>query len=234
MTLTASTATTATDRTIGFRRTAGAIALPLAFAAQAVCNTLYAVASMGNAGDTGVGEQTLQFFAEHAGTMRAGMVFALVGCLLAIPGVLAAVRVLRPSRPTLALAAAVLMIAGYVCYFAIVFTGFDTIALATAGVEAGAALDASYAEPAALPFFVLFVVGNLLGTALLGLAVILARPVPRWAGALILGWPAGHVINLVGGGEWFAVGGGALEVAGLCVLCVHALRLSNAQWAARG
>lgn len=101
-------------------------------------------------------------------------------------------------------------------------------------LDLGGAVEASQSA-AALPFFLLFVVGNIVGTALLALAVILSRGLPRWAGALILGWPVGHVLNVFGGlGEWFAVGGGALEIAGLSVLAVIALRTSDREWAARG
>lgn len=222
------------DRTIGFRRRIGAVALPLAFACQLVCNALYAVASTGNAGDSGSAAESLRFYADHADEMLVATVFALVGSLLAIPGLLAALKVLRPTRPMLALWAVVLMIAGYTCYFGAVFTNFDEIALATSRVDAGAALDASGAAHAALPFGLLFVVGNLLGTLLLGLAVVLSRALPWWAGGLIMGWTAGHVVNIVGGGEWFAVAGGALEIAGLCVIAAHALRTPDSAWAARG
>lgn len=233
-TLSAPPAVQVTDRTIGFRRRAGAIALPLAFACQVVANSFYAIASTGNAGDSGTGDQTLQFYAEHADLLLPATVFALAGSLLAVPGLLAALRLLRRTRPTLGLWAVMLMITGYLCYFGLNMTGFTTLALAELGVDAGPAMDAAQSHPAALSFALLFVVGNLLGTLLLGLAVILSRDLPWWAGALIIGWPVGHVINLAGAGEWLAVAGGALEVAGLCVLMARALRTSDTVWATRG
>lgn len=66
------------------------------------------------------------------------------------------------------------------------------------------------------------------------MAVILSRDLPWWAGALILGWPVRHVVNLVVGNEWFAVAGGALQVAGLCLLAARALRTPDARWASLG
>jgi hypothetical protein len=222
------------DPTIGFRRRSAALALPAAFACELVSNALYAVSAGGGIADNGTGTQTLEFYAAHVPMMTASNVFALVGVLLAVPGVLAALRVLRPTKPRLGLIAAVLMVAGYICYFGTVTTIAETIALAQGHVAAGAALDAVQANPVVVVFWDLFVVGNLLGTLLLGLAVILSRELPWYAGALILGWPVGHIINITGGGEWFAVAGGALEVIGLVVVATHALRLSNAEWAARG
>lgn len=222
------------DPTAGFRRRAGAIALPLAFLCQAACNTIYAWATRDGGGDTGEAADTLAFYAEHGAAMRVATVLALVGCFLAIPGLLAALRVLRTSRPRLALSAVLLMIAGYVCYFGIVFTNFDTIALAAGGVDAAAALDVAGADPVTVPFFLLFVAGNLGGTLLLALAVMLSRSLPWYAGALILGWPVGHVLNLIVTNEWYAVAGGLLEVAGLTIVALAALRLTNRDWARRG
>ena len=180
------------------------------------------------------GAETLAFYAEHAQEMTAAMVVSLVGSLLVIPGVLAALRVLRRSRPRLSLAAGILMIAGYVSYFGIVFTDFDALALGAGGVDAGAAMDAVQANPFAILFFLVFVAGNLVGTLLLGVAVILSRDVPWWVGALIIGWPVGHVTNLVVGNEWFAVAGGTLEVVGLAFVAAAALRMTNADWSVRG
>lgn len=228
------------DPTLGFRRVTGALALPVAFACQLVCNVIYAVASTGNAGDGGTGEQSLEFYASHGSAMVFATAFALIGCLLAVPGILAAQRLLRPSKPRLGLWAAVLMVVGYIAYFGLNVTNFVSLALAQSDLPrtaAGAVLDAAQGSPAAMPVFLLFVVGNLVGTLLLGLAVVLGgrrAGVPWWAGLLVMGWTVGHVINIIGGGEWFAVAGGALEVIGLIVMATAALRISNGEWSARG
>lgn len=233
--VTTHTAVAAPDPTVGFRRTLGAIALPTAFALQAVTNAIYAWATRDGGGDTGPAEETIAFYAAHSGELQLASTISLVGSLLVVPGVLAALRLLRPTRPRLSLAASVLMTAGYIAYFGIVMTNFLSLSLATSGVaEAPAILQGGQDSPFAMPFLLLFVAGNLVGTLLLGLAVILSRGLPRYAGALIIGWPVGHVVNLIVGSEWFAVAGGALEVAGLCILAAVALRTSNAEWASRG
>ena len=215
--------------TARFRHVATALALPGAFVLVLASNVLYAVASTGNAGDTGTGAQTIEFYREHTDALRAATLLAMLGCLLAVPGLLAALRWVFPHKPRLGLWSVVLMVAGYISYFGIVTTNFDTVALARSPLtaeEAGDILEhGAMAEPLALAFFALFVVGNLLGTALLGLAVILARGLPTVAGVLVLGWPVGHALNVFAGlGEWFAVGGGALEIAGFAWLA----------WRARG
>lgn len=224
---------TTIDSTVRFRRVATAIALPAAFALQVVTNALYSWATRDGGGDTGTGDQTLGFYGAHAQEMLVATVASLIGSLLVVPGILAALKVLRGSKPRLSLIAGILMIAGYVSYFGIVFTNFITIALAQGQVDAGAALDAAQGS-VAIGFFLIFVVGNIIGTALLGLAVILSKTLSWLAGAAILAWPVSHIVGLTVGSEWFEVAGGTLEVVGLAVVAAAALRMSNAQWAARG
>lgn len=98
-------------------------------------------------------------------------------------------------------------------------------------------LDASPAGTWGQPFYLLFAIGNLAGTLLLGLAVILggrAVGVPWWAGVLIACWTIGHLINIIIGNEWFAVAGGALEIVGLTFVAAAVWRLTNVDWVARG
>ncbi|UVJ39037.1 hypothetical protein [Arthrobacter sp. CJ23] len=226
------------DPTTGFRRRSSAIALPVAFVCQLVCNALYAGASTSTGlSSTGGAAGGLELAAAAPDTMLAAVMFALVGSLLAVLGLPAALRLLRPARPRLALWAVALMVTGYISYFGISFANLDWIALATNGVDAAAALDASPAGTWGQPFYLLFAIGNLVGTLLLGLAVILAGRavgVRWWAGALIICWTIGHVINIIVGNEWFAVAGGALEIVGLTFVAAAVWRSTNADWVARG
>lgn len=226
--------------TVRFRRVTGAIALPLAFAFQLVCNTIYAwISTESGLSDTETGAETIEFYGRYPIAFLLMTAFALIGVLVMLPGLLAGLRVLRPSKPRLGLWAVILMLAGYVSYFGIVMTNFDTLGLAQYALDhpdldAGAILDASQTSPVQMVFFALFVIGNLIGTLLLGLAVILSRTLPWYAGALIICWTLGHVVNIAGGGEWFAVAGGALEIVGLSIIAVAALRTTDATWSARG
>lgn len=232
-----------TDPTVRFRRIAGALCLPLGFVLQQSCNAIYAVVSTESGlSDTESAAEALELYGRYPGQLLACTVLAMIGVLVMIPGLLAALHVLRPSKPRLALWAVVLMIGGYVSYFGVVGSNFASLALAQyarslTGGEAEKIWEAS-ANPAQLPFFLLFVVGNLVGNLLLGLAIILAarrqRELTWWAGALIMCWTVGHIVNLVGGGEWFAVAGGILQIVGLAFVSAAALRTSNADWAARG
>ncbi|MDN5725836.1 MAG: hypothetical protein L0G99_07900 [Propionibacteriales bacterium] len=228
------------DPTTRIRRIGGALALPLAFALQLICNARYAwVSTESGLSDTEGNAETLEFYARYPGSVVAMSALAMVGVLIMIPGLLTALRVLRLARPRLALSAVAVMIVGYVCYFGILIMNFSTVGLAEfsraqPGAGVAAMLDAAPSAPIMMVFFGLFVLGNLVGTLLLGLAVLTSRVVPWWAGLLIMGWPVGHMINLLGGGEWFAVAGGLLEVTGLAIVALAALRTSDSDWAARG
>jgi hypothetical protein len=226
--------------TVRFRRVSGAVALPLAFALQLACNSIYAwISTESGLSDSESSAETLQMYGRYPSEFLAMSALAMAGVLVMIPGLLAALRVLRPRKPRLALGAVVLMIAGYVSYFGIAMTGFDTLtfaryALAHPTVDVAAVLESAPENSVQLVFFLLFVLGNLGGTLLLGLAVILSRTLPWYAGVLIMGWTIGHLINIFGGGEWFAVAGGALEITGMAIVATAALRTTDVAWAARG
>lgn len=234
----------AVDPTVRFRRVAGALCLPLGFVLQQCCNAIYAVISTESGlSDTEGAAEAIELYGRYPGPLAACTVLAMIGVLLLVPGLLAALRVLRPYTARLAVWAVVLMIGGYISYGMVVASNFGSLALAAyakahPGVDVTGVWEAA-ANPLLMPFFLLFVVGNLGGAVLLGIAVIRASRhassrLPWVAGALIMCWTVGHIVNLVGGGEWFAVAGGILQIVGLAFVSAAALRTSNADWAARG
>ena len=142
---------------------------------------------------------------------------AMLGCLLIIPAMVGAMGLLRDSAPRLSLVSGVLVIAGYVCYFAMLFQGLDTVALARHG---GASADNISVQnqlsntAVSVAVALTFVVGNLIGTFLLGLALRRSRAVPWWAAYAVLAWPVLHIL----GGPWGEVLGAGLQALGLAVV----------------
>jgi hypothetical protein len=141
---------------------------------------------------------------------------AMVGCLLLVPAVLGAMRLVQVKAARLGLIGGVLMILGYICYFGMLFQGYVTIALAEHG---GATPDNIAIQDLTMnqAFFVIvaltFVIGNLIGTFLLGLALLRSHAIPRWAAICVLVWPVAHIL----GGRWGEVLGAAVEGIGLAV-----------------
>jgi hypothetical protein len=202
--------------------TAGAMLLaPWGFV---VANACYALATRDGGSDE-TGAQSLALAAAHPTLIRVGTVAAMLGCLLIVPATLGAVGFTRDRANRLGLTGGSLMIGGYVAYFGAVLLGSVALAMAERGGpinDFSAVLDA--ANNAAIPWFLLFVAGNLLGTLLLGIALLRARTAPAWAAAAICAWPVLHVTGLIAGTEWFEVAGATLQAIGFAALGLRLAR----------
>lgn len=204
----------------------GLLAGPFGFV---VANATYAWATS-NGGDDGTGQHALALYAAHPVAVRVAVNAALIGCLFVVPGLLGAMRVLRDRVPRLSLVAITLMIAGYICYFGINAATFTELAIAERGIrgsEMAAALDAGQNDPAGLWLFMIFVLGNILGTLLLAIALWRSRAVARWAALAVAAWPVLHVIGLLAGTEWFEVAGAIFQAAGLATVAALLLRRAD-------
>ena len=81
------------------------------------------------------------------------------------------------------------MISAYICYFALVYHSFITTAMAQQGSSLGnyvAVLDAAAGDPLTVWVTALFIIGNIVGTFLLGLALLRAGVVARWAAYAVM------------------------------------------------
>jgi hypothetical protein len=203
-------------RTMRTRRTCQGLALITAPWAFVIANAGGIVTAVPGQDDTNP-EGGLLISAAHPLADKWFTFAAMLGCLLIVPAVLGAMSLVRVKAARLGLVGGVLMIAGYICYFGLLFQGYATIALAQHG---GASLDNIAVLDLIMnqAFFVVvaltFVVGNLIGTFLLGLALIRARAIPRWAGLCILGWPILHIL----GGPWGEVVGAVAQAVGLAMV----------------
>jgi hypothetical protein len=142
---------------------------------------------------------------------------ALLGSLLMVPAALGLMRLVRVGAARMGLVAGTLMVAAYVCYFALVFQGFTPGAMvAVAGGSSShdaAVLQALLDEPLTIWVYLVFAVGNIVGTFLMGLALRRSRSVPAWAAYAVLGWPVLHVL----GAPWFEVVGGVSQGIGMAM-----------------
>lgn len=167
-------------------------------------------------GDDLTPEHALALAAAHPTLDRWSSFAALLGSLLLVPASLGLMRLVRVGAARLGLVAGSLMVAAYVCYFALVFQGFTPGAMVRSGGSAAdnaATLQALLDEPLTLWVYILFAVGNIVGTFLMGLALLRARAVPRWAAYALISWPVLHLI----GAPWFEVVGAALQAIGMGV-----------------
>jgi hypothetical protein len=202
------------------------LALLLAPWGLLIANASYAWATRnGGSDDTGTG--ALLLAAAHPDLFRVALSAAMASCLLLVPAVLGLMHLTRHRAPWLGSVGGGLMLAGYCCYFGVLSTQFMVIAMAgTSGPHDAFAhvLDAAQAEPSSTVVFLLFVLGNLVGTLLVGVALLHNRTVPAWAAAGILLWPPLHIVGLVVGSEWFEVAGALLQAVGMVAAGVMVLR----------
>src|SRR6266545_1554052 len=140
----------------------------------------------------------LALTADHLTVTRWASLAAMLGALLLVPAVLGVMRLVRTRAARLGLVGGVLTATGYVCYFAMVFQGFTTDAMVTVGGSTSQyekVLQAVLDEPLTLWVYLLFVVGNVVGTFLLGLALVRTRTAGRIAGYGLMAWPVLHLID---------------------------------------
>ena len=202
--------------TSGVRRIGCAVAMVLAPWGFVITNACYAYA-IRNGGSDETGADALALTAATSPLlMRVLLTAGMIGCLLLIPAVLGAFRLAPTSR--LVLAGGSLMIAGYVCYFAVLDSNFTILAMVARGgpmADYAGVIDASQAEPWSTWVFLLFVAGNLLGTTLFAVGLLRSRAVPVWAALGILAWPPFHVVGLaLFGNEVPQVIGAVLQAVG--------------------
>ncbi|MED7928155.1 DUF4386 family protein [Nonomuraea sp. LP-02] len=184
-----------------------------------VANGAYAWATRAGGSD-GSGAEALALAAAHPGLYRLGAVAAMLASMLMVPAVLGVKRLVADRSPKLGFVGAVLTAGGYICYFGIALSGITDVAMAEHGgpvQDYAIVIDNSQSDVSILWVFLLFVLGNLVGTLLLGLALLRSRRVPLWAAAAVLAWPPLHVTGLVAGSEWFEVAGAVLQGIGLAV-----------------
>lgn len=225
--------TPAAQPTTRFRRRAGAAALVLAPWGFVGANASYAWATR-HGGDDLTGAHALALARAHPTALHVCLVLGMLGCLLVVPALLAAMRLLRATTPRLSLFAGCAMIAGYCCYLGVFTQSYVIIAMADRGGpvrDYTAVLDASQSDLTGTWAFVLFAFGNLVGTLLLAIAMYRSRRVvPVWAALGVAAWPVLHVTGLVAGSEWFEVVGGILQAAGFAAMALLVLRTRDEVW----
>lgn len=176
-------------------------------------------------GSDATGAQALDTYAAHPVLIRIAVTAVLVGGVLVVPAVLSLMQLARRSWSVFV--GGSLMVVGYVCYFGVGATTVLEVAMADSGGPhdvLAAVIDAGESQRWSSWIFLLFVIGNLLGTLVLAVGLLRSRAVPRWAAVGILAWPVLHVTGLVAGSELFEVVGALAQAAGFAGAAATLLR----------
>lgn len=203
--------------------------LPIGPAAVAVLRFILPYTTADNSADA------VRDVAAHQTAQSAVVWLGFVACLALIPGVIFAGRMVGRTAPRLAAAATILLVLGYISL------GWLTVgdAYLLYGVQHDlpqTVLIGMYegVHPAADVAAVLFVVGHVLGTILLGVAMLRGHAVPAWAAiATIAAQPIHFVAAVIVSSHALDLVGWGLNAVGFAALSVAILRLADDEWGLR-
>ncbi len=171
--------------------------------------------------------------AAHQGVQNAVVWLGLLAGLTLVPGVIYAGRVVGRTSPRLAAVATVLLVLGYIS-LSWLTVGDAYLLFGVRHHLPAATLVAMYngVHPAASVAAGLFVAGHVLGTVLLGIAMLRGRVVPTWAAiATLVAQPIHFVAAVVVGSHALDLVGWGLNAVGFAALSLALLRLTDDQWA---
>ncbi|HUR09463.1 MAG TPA: hypothetical protein VM347_43470 [Nonomuraea sp.] len=151
--------------------------------------------------------------------------------LALVPSLFALTRLAMRRAPALALAAIILALPGYLGIAALTVSDAAALAAVTAGLSPAdgvALLGELAAQPALAASVVLFVVGHVLGTVLLGAALWRAGAVSAWAGAaLIVSQPLHLAVVATGGPKILDGAAWVLTALGFAAASLTLARMSD-------
>jgi hypothetical protein len=206
------------DPTACFRRRALALALLTAPAFFVLANAAGAWETR-NGGDDNTGKAALALAAAHPGLDRFSMVTAMIGSLLMVPATLGAMRLTRHRAARLGLVGGIFVSTAYISYFAMVSGDRFELAMAARGNNVddyATVLDRSLNGASVVWYFLLFAVGSLFGTFLLGLALRRSRSIPVWAALAVMAWSVLKIPEFLGL-QWAELAGSVVLVVGFGV-----------------
>lgn len=132
------------------------------------------------------------------GSQSAVLWLAMIATFTLLPGVLAVGRLTRRGAPKLTAAAMLLVVPGYLALTYLI--GIDLVLWtgARAGLDASTLTElAGTVHPTSNIGLMVFVFGHVIGTALLGLALLRSRTVPVWAAIVTAVAQPLHFVALV-------------------------------------
>lgn len=122
----------------------------------------------------------------------------LIATFTLLPGVLAIGRLTRREAPRVTAAAMLLVVPGYLALTYMIGTDLVLWTGARAGLDAQGLADlANTVHPSSNVAVVVFVVGHVIGTVLLGLALLRSRTVPAWAAIVTAASQPAHFVAFV-------------------------------------
>jgi hypothetical protein len=156
----------------------------------------------------------------------------LIATFTLLPGVLAVGRLTRRGAPKMTAAAMLLVVPGYLALTYMVGSDLVLWTGARAGLDPSALAElAETVHPSSNIAAVVFVVGHVIGTVLLGLALLRSRTVPVWAAIVtVVAQPMHFVAFVILGSPALDCASWTANSVAFAVVAVAILRLPDGEW----
>lgn len=156
----------------------------------------------------------------------------LAAILTLVPAAVWVGRLTRRHAPRLTAAALILLVPGYLSLGWLMGSDVLLWSGATAGVDvATMARLVEATHPTTAIAAIVFVIGHVIGTVLLGIAMWISRAVPRWAAVLtIVSQPLHFVAAVIVGSPTLDLAAWGMQAIGFAVAAVAIVRLPDDEW----
>lgn len=209
-------------------RTVAALLLPVGPAAVAVLRYVLPYET------TDSSKEVVHEVAAHQTTQSVVVWLGFLATLTLAPGVLAVGKVARSSAPRLTAVALALVVPAYLSIGWLVSSDAAVLFSVRHGLstsDAAASYDSLH--PAMLVAGGIFVLGHVVGTVLLGCALLRVTAVPRAAAwAVLVAQPVHFVAAVILGSHALDLVGWGFNAVGFAAIAVLVLRMSDNDWAA--
>jgi hypothetical protein len=168
----------------------------------------------------------------HPGRASLVLWLAFVGVLTLVPGAYFVARLIRQRAPLLTALSLLLVVPGYLALPWMTSTDIFTRSGGQAGLDAASITKVAEATHGSVGVAgVVFVVGHVLGTILLGSALWRSRMVPRWAAvATAISQPIHFIAAIILVSHTLDLVGWGLQAAGFAAVGWVILRLRDDEW----
>jgi hypothetical protein len=169
--------------------------------------------------------------AAHKGSYLTGALLFFVGALVTIASMIGVIHLFRSRRVSLGQVAATLVLIGNTAIVG--FYAFSTVEYEMVNqsgldrTEMAKLLDKADGSASGAAFFILFLVGIVLGLLLLALAMWRRKVAPPWAAAAIV---ATAVVGFLGNSKALGIASFALLLVGFGGLALRVLGMSDEEW----
>jgi len=156
----------------------------------------------------------------------------LIATFTLLPGVLAVGRLTRRGAPKMTAAAMLMVVPGYLALTYMIGSDLVLWTGARAGLDPSALAElADTVHPTSNIAAVVFVVGHVIGTVLLGLALLRSSTVPAWAAIVtVVAQPMHFVAFVILGSPALDCASWAANSVAFAVVAVAILRLPDDEW----